>query len=79
MVVTDCAAEVAMPRAVLFGVVALFVSTAIAAKPSPAATAPGEGFVKCVSVQPICPPGTHPMCVCESDYSYNCQWICAGQ
>jgi hypothetical protein len=33
---------------------------------------------RCMSVKPICPPGKHPMCICESDYSYKCMWICAG-
>lgn len=35
--------------------------------------------VRCIGVKPICMPGQHPVCICESDYSYNCSWVCAGR
>lgn len=33
---------------------------------------------RCISVPPICRPGTEPLCICESDYSFRCQWICTS-
>jgi len=34
---------------------------------------------RCIDVQPICPPGKHPICLCESDLSFKCGWVCASQ
>jgi hypothetical protein len=34
---------------------------------------------RCIGVRPICMPGQVPMCLCESSYSMNCAWICAGR
>lgn len=39
----------------------------------------GSRSSRCIDVRPICPPGQHPICLCESDYSYNCAWVCAGR
>ena len=33
---------------------------------------------RCIDVKPICEPGKHPICLCESDISLNCKWICAS-
>ena len=33
---------------------------------------------RCIGVRPICTPGTEPICICESDISLNCKWICAS-
>jgi hypothetical protein len=33
---------------------------------------------RCIDVKPVCPPGTEPICLCESDISLNCKWICAS-
>jgi hypothetical protein len=33
---------------------------------------------RCISVPPICAPGQAPVCFCESQYSYNCMWICGS-
>ncbi len=32
---------------------------------------------RCISVKPICSPGTRAICICESAISLNCMWICA--
>jgi len=34
---------------------------------------------RCMSIEPICRPGQHPLCVCQSDYSSRCIWICVGR
>lgn len=34
---------------------------------------------RCMSVQPICMPGTHAICVCDSDVSMHCYWECVGR
>ena len=34
---------------------------------------------RCLGIQPICPPGKHPLCLCESDLSFNCSWVCTSQ
>jgi len=33
---------------------------------------------RCMSVQPICNPGQRAICVCESDISLKCNWICGS-
>jgi hypothetical protein len=33
---------------------------------------------RCISVPPICPPGSNPVCLCESSYSFSCVWICGS-
>jgi len=33
---------------------------------------------RCIDVKPICEPGKHPICICESDISLDCHWICAS-
>lgn len=43
------------------------------------ASTSAEAYVRCMGTQPICRPGTHAMCICESDISLNCAWICGGQ
>ena len=37
-----------------------------------------EQTSRCIMVKPVCMPGTHPICICESDYSLNCSWVCAS-
>ena len=33
---------------------------------------------RCIDVKPVGGPGKHPICICESDISLNCKWICAS-
>jgi hypothetical protein len=33
---------------------------------------------RCIQIPPICPPGSYPMCICESDISMKCWYICAS-
>lgn len=40
---------------------------------------PGPTYARCMSIPPICGPGTHPTCICESDISLSCTWLCAGR
>lgn len=60
--------------------VAIFLVTVgvsgAAQEPAPRATE--EPASRCMGIRPLCPPGQHPLCICESDYSYNCAWICAS-
>lgn len=55
--------------AALLGVVGLVLSNSVGAEPMAG---------RCISVPPICAPGTRAMCICESDISMNCKWICAS-
>ena len=32
----------------------------------------------CWGIQPICPPGRSPICLCESDWSLRCEWVCGS-
>lgn len=43
------------------------------------ASAPPLEYGHCMSIAPICAPGAHPTCICESDISMSCTWICAGR
>jgi hypothetical protein len=44
-----------------------------------ASPASGNELVsRCMSVEPVCRPGTRPMCICENDYSFRCAWICGS-
>lgn len=43
-----------------------------------AAPAPEPQGSRCLGYPPFCPAGQAPLCVCESDYSYNCIWMCAS-
>lgn len=38
-----------------------------------------EPMTRCIAVQPICPPGKHAICICKSDISMKCEWVCASQ
>lgn len=33
---------------------------------------------RCIDIRPICSPGTAPICFCESQYSFNCRWVCGS-
>lgn len=33
---------------------------------------------KCIEIEPICMPGQHAVCYCESDISLDCRWMCVG-
>ena len=44
--------------------------------PGNAGTAEPEGT--CWGIEPICPPGRSPICLCESDYSLRCEWVCGS-
>ena len=50
-----------------------FVVTAPNATPRPS-----PNGSRCIDVRPVCPPGTEPICLCESDISLNCKWVCAS-
>ena len=52
---------------------ASFIGITPAVTPAPAPTGS-----RCIDVKPICEPGKHPICICESDISLNCTWICAS-
>ena len=41
-------------------------------------TEPAPTGSRCIDVKPICEPGKHPICICESDISLNCHWTCAS-
>ncbi len=47
-----------------------------AATPSPEPLADARRCA--IQVPPICEPGRRPICICESDISLNCSWICAS-
>jgi hypothetical protein len=64
-----------MTKAILTALAILLCSTAFADD----APAPEPLLNRCIEVVPVCPPGTHPMCICESDLSYECHYICASQ
>lgn len=32
---------------------------------------------QCMTVPPICGPGTDPLCLCDSN-GRNCSWVCVG-
>jgi hypothetical protein len=51
--------------------IALMLASRTEAAPEPASS-------KCMSYPPFCPYGQAPLCVCESDYSYSCIWMCAS-
>jgi len=42
-------------------------------------TEPTPTGSRCIEVKPICDPGKHPICICESDISLDCHWICASE
>lgn len=52
---------------------AVFLGAGLDAPPAPNPTGS-----RCIDVKPICEPGKHPICICESDISLNCHWICAS-
>ncbi len=57
----------------------LFTSRAESAPVAPEGTAPMADPSRCaIHVPPICQPGRRPICLCESDISLNCSWICAS-
>ena len=41
--------------------------------------APKAYASRCIQVEPICPPGKHAICLCESDISMKCSWVCASE
>jgi hypothetical protein len=46
---------------------------------APSEVAPLADPSRCsIHVPPICQPGRRPICLCESDISLNCSWICAS-
>jgi hypothetical protein len=52
---------------------AAFIGSTTASTPAPTPTGS-----RCIDVKPICDPGKHPICICESDISLDCHWICAS-
>jgi len=57
----------------MFGTAAAFIVGTVASTPAPTPT-----VSRCIGIKPICEPGKHPICICESDISLNCKWICAS-
>jgi hypothetical protein len=66
-----------MRRFAIAGIVGAIL-TLLAGVQAPSA-AVAEPLSRCIGVEPICPPGKHAICICESDYSFKCQWVCASQ
>ena len=56
----------------------LLMSTAEEPLMSTVPTEAEELSDRCISVEPICPPGKHAICLCESDISLRCAWVCAS-
>jgi hypothetical protein len=59
--------------ALIVAAAAAFVGNGPSSMPAPVPTGS-----RCIDVKPICDPGKHPICICESDISLNCRWICAS-
>ena len=58
-----------MRKVILFTL--LFLSpAAVTIAPEPAEA------IGCFGIQPICPPGLHPMCICYDTFRNNCAWQC---
>lgn len=34
---------------------------------------------RCMKLAPLCKPGAAPICICESDYSLKCNWVCGSK
>ena len=62
-----------IPTALMVAAAASLIGTAPASTPAPTPTGS-----RCIDVKPICDPGKHPICICESDISLDCHWICAS-
>lgn len=82
MVASRNATDAELSRA---GVVALAVVGAVAVGVTAAAQtyaappAGGSGLAgSCFQVRPICAPAAHPICICESDVSVTCGWVCGS-
>jgi hypothetical protein len=57
----------------------LATSRAESAPVAPEGPVPMADPSRCaIHVPPICQPGRRPICLCESDISLNCSWICAS-
>lgn len=62
-------------------VVAAIAVGAAAVAQSPAASPPSGNSASvggCYQLRPICAPGAHPICLCESDISLTCGWLCGS-
>lgn len=55
-----------------------FTLFALGAHAEPLDPPPAEPLSNCIGIKPICMPGQRPICLCESSYSFNCAWVCAG-
>ena len=66
-----------MRKTILTGLMGAAAASFSASTPAftPAPTPTGS---RCIDVKPICEPGKHPICICESDISLKCKWICAS-
>ncbi len=65
--------------AIAIALATLTASRAQSAPAAPAEAAPLADPNRCaIHVPPICQPGRRPICLCESDISLNCSWICAS-
>lgn len=66
-----------MRKTILAGLVvaaaAVFAGGALGSIPAPVPTGS-----RCIDVKPVCDPGKHAICICESDISLECHWICAS-
>jgi hypothetical protein len=65
-------------RKTIFTALVVAASAAFIGNTSATTTDPTPTGSRCIDVKPICEPGKHPICICESDISLNCKWICAS-
>lgn len=42
------------------------------------AAQPEPLYGHCMSIAPICAPGSRPYCLCENSLSLTCTWVCAA-
>ncbi len=56
----------------------LLVLASLAVSPYALADAETESS-RCVSLPPLCPPGSYPICICQSAMSLTCGWLCGSR
>lgn len=49
----------------------LLLASVSEAQPEPQST-------RCIMAPPVCLGGQQPICVCQSEYSLNCMWMCGS-
>ena len=66
-----------MHKSILAGLMVAAAALSLGSGPG-STPAPIPTGSRCIEVKPICDPGKHPICICESDISLDCHWICAS-